>query len=167
MTTDQKIYNTSYLSFVLLGLGVFGFALILIQLLFFQSIPDNFGVVGDALGGILNPIVGIAATLVTFLAFYMQKKANDIIQEQFNKNMASEHIDFVFNNYKSRLLMIINEINNFNISFHGNKLISKIEYLDDKNDKKYNFIGIQGINLFLVEFLEIKKSKKTKEQKLI
>lgn len=38
---------------------------------------------GDSIGGILNPIVGLLASILTFLAFYMQKIANDEIKEQF------------------------------------------------------------------------------------
>lgn len=37
---------------------------------------------GDSIGGILNPIVGLLASILTFLAFYMQKIANDEIKDQ-------------------------------------------------------------------------------------
>lgn len=39
--------------------------------------------IGDSIGGILSPIIGLVASLLTFLAFYMQKIANDDIQVQF------------------------------------------------------------------------------------
>lgn len=39
--------------------------------------------IGDSIGGVLNPIIGLVASILTFLAFYMQKKANDQIQDQF------------------------------------------------------------------------------------
>jgi hypothetical protein len=39
--------------------------------------------IGDSIGGILGPIIGLCATLLTFLAFYMQKRANDIVSKQF------------------------------------------------------------------------------------
>ena len=39
--------------------------------------------IGNSIGGILTPIIGLVASVLTFLAFYMQKKANDVIQEQF------------------------------------------------------------------------------------
>lgn len=39
--------------------------------------------IGDSIGGILNPVIGLVASILTFLAFYMQKRANDEIQEQF------------------------------------------------------------------------------------
>lgn len=39
--------------------------------------------IGDSIGGTLNPIIGLVASILTFLAFYMQKRANDDIQAQF------------------------------------------------------------------------------------
>lgn len=39
--------------------------------------------IGDSIGGILTPIIGLVASMLTFLAFYMQKRANDVIQQQF------------------------------------------------------------------------------------
>jgi hypothetical protein len=39
--------------------------------------------IGDSIGGIMNPIIGLVASVLTFLAFYMQKRANDDIQIQF------------------------------------------------------------------------------------
>lgn len=39
--------------------------------------------IGDSIGGILNPVVGLLASVLTFLAFYMQKIANDEIKDQF------------------------------------------------------------------------------------
>jgi hypothetical protein len=41
--------------------------------------------IGDSIGGILNPIIGLIASILTFLAFYMQKVANDEIRIQFKK----------------------------------------------------------------------------------
>ncbi|WP_143065577.1 hypothetical protein [Flavobacterium urocaniciphilum] len=125
-----------------------------------DSKPENFGVVGDALGGILNPIIAIASALLTFLAFYIQKLANDDLKKQFYQQKADEKSDFIFSNYKERIHLIINEINNFNISFHNGTLISSAELLNSPNAKKYNFIGIQAINLFLVEFYKLLESKK-------
>lgn len=38
---------------------------------------------GDALGGTMAPFIGITGVIFTFLAFYMQKVANEEIREQF------------------------------------------------------------------------------------
>lgn len=39
--------------------------------------------IGDSIGGILNPVIGLLVSILTFLAFYMQKIANDEIKDQF------------------------------------------------------------------------------------
>lgn len=44
------------------------------------------GPIGDTIGGIMNPFIGIASIIVMFLAFYMQYKANKIMQFQFEKS---------------------------------------------------------------------------------
>lgn len=45
---------------------------------------NNTGQIGDTIGGLMNPFIALAGILVTFLAFYMQLKANKIQVEQFN-----------------------------------------------------------------------------------
>ncbi|SEL23676.1 putative phage abortive infection protein [Parapedobacter koreensis] len=44
---------------------------------------DSSGVIGDTIGGLMNPFIAIAAVIVTGLAFYMQYQANQQIREQF------------------------------------------------------------------------------------
>lgn len=39
--------------------------------------------IGDTIGGIMNPLIAIAAVIVTGLAFYMQYQANKQVQDQF------------------------------------------------------------------------------------
>lgn len=46
-----------------------------------QKLPPNE--IGDSIAGVLAPIIGLVASILTFLAFYMQKRANDQIQDQF------------------------------------------------------------------------------------
>lgn len=161
MNYKKKLINeTQYASFILIGIVIFGFLFIMSQLLFFDGKPENFGVIGDAVGGILNPIIAIAGALLTFLAFYIQKLANDDLKNQFIQQKKDDHSDFLFKNYKDRVMLIINEINNFNIAFHGGSLISDVNSLKNQNSKKYNFIGSQAINLFLIEYFPLKEKKR-------
>ncbi|WP_373060417.1 hypothetical protein [Zunongwangia sp. H14] len=48
------------------------------------------GQIGDTIGGILNPFIALAGVLLTFLAFYMQIKANQIQITQFNEGLKKE-----------------------------------------------------------------------------
>lgn len=41
--------------------------------------------IGDMFGGTMAPFVGIGGVIFTFLAFYMQKRANDDIRKQFEE----------------------------------------------------------------------------------
>lgn len=52
----------------------------------------NTGQIGDTIGGIMGPFVAIAAAILTFLAFWIQYKANeqqrkDIALERFESNL--------------------------------------------------------------------------------
>jgi len=150
-----------------IGITFLGIVAITFQLVAVEKLPSNFGVFGDAMGGILNPIIAIGAALLTFLAFYMQIVANEELKKQFNKTQDDQHNDFIFNNYRKRLNLFINEFNSFNISYHNNKMITNINELNDKNAKKYNFVGLQAIQLFLIEFFRDKKEKEDKGTKNI
>lgn len=48
------------------------------------------GAIGDMLGGIMNPFIAVGGILLTFLAFYMQIKANQIQITQFNQGIENE-----------------------------------------------------------------------------
>lgn len=41
------------------------------------------GVIGDTIGGLMNPFIAIAGVIVTGLAFYIQYQANKQVQDQF------------------------------------------------------------------------------------
>ncbi|MCL9810038.1 putative phage abortive infection protein [Flavobacterium luminosum] len=72
------------LSVLYIILGVIGFVLIMLPMIFYSSDKlDNIGIVGDTVGGILNPIFAVPATILTFLAFWVQFKANQEVQNQF------------------------------------------------------------------------------------
>jgi hypothetical protein len=68
------------------------------------------GPIGDTIGGIMNPFVGIASIIVMFLAFYMQFKANKMMQFQFEKNQ--------FENQFFEMLKTHKENSNLLISTH-------------------------------------------------
>ena len=81
-------------------LGMFGFIVILISFLpylFTQAGNDKLdfrdtGQIGDTIGGTMGPFIAIAASILTFLAFWVQYKANqqqrsDISLERFENNL--------------------------------------------------------------------------------
>ena len=50
----------------------------------------NTGQIGDTIGGIINPFIALAGVLLTFLAFYMQIKANQIQITQFKEGLEKD-----------------------------------------------------------------------------
>lgn len=72
-----------------------GIAIILVLFAFFSPLIftrpgivdfSSKGEIGDTIGGIMNPFVGMASIIVMFLAFYMQFKANKMMQYQFERS---------------------------------------------------------------------------------
>jgi hypothetical protein len=85
LSKDNEIIKFSKkLSFLYLFFGIIGFAMIMLPMVFYNSDKiDSIGTIGDAVGGILNPIIAIGAALLTFLAFYIQYQANEEVRKQF------------------------------------------------------------------------------------
>lgn len=69
------------------------------------------GQIGDTLGGIMNPFIAIVGVMMTFLAFYMQIKANKIQRDQFLKSLEKNNIDEKIDCYY-KLQLINIDINN-------------------------------------------------------
>lgn len=63
------------------------------------------GYTGDTLGGIMNPFIALAGAVLTFIAFYIQKIANDDIKNQFK-------IQQFESQFYERLNLIKEEISN-------------------------------------------------------
>ena len=53
---------------------------------------DSPNEIGDTLGGIMGPFVGLLAAFLTFLAFWVQYQANQKVQEQFQKQELSNKL---------------------------------------------------------------------------
>lgn len=66
---------------------------------------SNTGQIGDTIGGLMSPFIAIAGVIVAFLAFWMQKRANDIIVDQFNTKI--EHDDQIEKTKKKRLVELL------------------------------------------------------------
>lgn len=162
---DKSIYKLGVgLSLKFMAIAIICFLIILLPLFFKDYSFETLGQLGDATGGFLNPIVGISAALLTFLAFYIQYQANTQVQKQFLKQQADDLNNFEFNKFKERMNLVIHEIENFNIAFHEGRLISKLSEISI-GGKKYNFCGVQGLNLFLIEYFRDKKQKEKSRTK--
>lgn len=85
---DNRTFDT--LSWWLIGIAIMLAIFAFFSPLIFtrEGVVDftNTGHIGDTIGGIMNPFIGMASILVMFLAFYMQFKANKMMQSQFERN---------------------------------------------------------------------------------
>jgi hypothetical protein len=61
------------------------------------------GEIGDTIGGIINPFIALIGVLLTFLAFYMQIKANQIQISQFKKGLQKEKAEKIIDEKKDCL----------------------------------------------------------------
>jgi len=65
------------------------------------------GQIGDTIGGIMNPFVGLASVAMMFLAFYIQYIANKMMQDQFKKNQFENRFFEMLKTHKENSNMII------------------------------------------------------------
>ena len=87
----------------------------------------NTGQIGDTIGGIMGPFVAIAAAILTFLAFWVQFKAN----EQQRKDIARER----FENNLFELLHFHQDITNellLKCNVHSNNYQNNIRTVEEK-----------------------------------
>lgn len=54
---------------------------------------EETGLIGDTMGGIMNPFIAITGILLTFLAFYIQYQANKQVQNQFDITLENQRLE--------------------------------------------------------------------------
>ena len=81
----EEVKNWDTVTKWILGVAIFFIlfsfiapAIFINQALFSNLDFSQSGQVGDTMGGIMNPFIALVGILLTFLAFYMQIKANQI-----------------------------------------------------------------------------------------
>lgn len=155
---ENSVYSLARkLSLVFILIAIIAFGILLLPILVDDYDFSKLGSLGDTTGGFLNPIIAIAAALLTFLAFYVQYRANKQIEKQFEIQQINESQNFEYSRIKERIHLILNEIDDFEVAFHKGQLISKLDEISSSTGKKYNFSGVQGLNLFLIELFRNKE----------
>lgn len=98
------------------------------------------GPIGDTIGGIMNPFIALVGILLTFLAFYMQIKANEIQKKIFYDGLKAEkkkEENFEKKDAKYKLNLL--EIDLENITLDIKEKASKIkEYYEAERAKPFD-----------------------------
>ncbi|MCC7521994.1 MAG: hypothetical protein IT220_10205 [Flavobacteriaceae bacterium] len=94
---NRKIENWDLVTKIILGVSILVILFSFFSPLIFTSSTSfksfdftETGEIGDTIGGILNPFIALAGIFLTFLAFYMQIKANQIQIYQFHTGLQKE-----------------------------------------------------------------------------
>lgn len=84
------------LIYISIGLIAFSFIapILITQLRSCIEFNADTGVIGDTIGGIINPFIALAGVIVTGLAFYMQLKANEIQISNFKTELENQKNTF-------------------------------------------------------------------------
>lgn len=110
--------------------------------------PDNFSTtnkklepneIGDSIGGTLNPVIAFTASILTFLAFYIQFKANKSQRELFNLSIENE-IEKL-SNEKLEKQMLKKETLETNIKIFKSLAISMLYYYETSGNNISDFLN--------------------------
>ena len=111
---------------------------------------SNTGGIGDTIGGIMNPFIAISGVLLTFLAFFIQFKANNQQREQFRVELNAQNEQFKKTQFENQFYEML-KLHKDNVSELEIRLIKFIKG-SGKNEKIEETIrGRNTFNLFIKE----------------
>lgn len=141
---NKEIKNWDTVTIILLTLsGIISIFSFFAPYYFTQSAKNSnldftaTGAIGDTLGGIMNPFIALVGILLTFLAFYMQIKANQIQKKIFFDGLNIEKEKELANEKKEHL--------------------TKLKVVKALLNSMMSYYKINGVNLN--EFIQLEKSK--------
>ncbi|WP_428070393.1 hypothetical protein [Chryseobacterium gambrini] len=109
------------------------------------------GQIGDTLGGIMNPFIALGGVFLTFLAFYMQIKANQIQISQFNDGITNE---------KENKIIDEKKLSFYNLSLLIIDLDDIIDDIKHKSERIKEYIDLEKQDDLYTNYLYRTPSKK-------
>lgn len=128
LTNEEKVTLKKWLVILLFisGLAIFVMPLVLTLPAYFNIIDySNKGPVGDTINGIAAPFIAVVGIIVTFLAFYIQVKANEQ-QRELNKQQREDiQLERFENKFYELLGLHKDNVNEISIDGYEQRKIEK------------------------------------------
>ena len=163
MKEDKKVQELDWISKLLILVALlfvilsFLMPYLLTQFSLFKIDLSETGSIGDTIGGIMNPFVAIGGIIITFLAFYMQFKANHLQRELFNEQIKKEKDQFREEQNSQQATFINNQFENQfyeMIKLHKdnvNDIFVNIIRINKNNRAEYQLFGRKNFEFFVDE----------------
>lgn len=175
---QNKIDNSTRLGKIVIIILVFSTAFLVFSFLapylFIQpsflgiSFNDSTGLIGDSLGGIMNPFIAISGILLTFLAFYIQYRANILQREIFKSDLTAQNDQFKKTQFENQFYEMVrlhkentNEITIHTINFYRIKQEQDIWEEIIKGRQVFSFIKLEFELCYQIAKKYFPKSKPT------
>jgi len=139
--TEKKKKNNSKLGFLEISIIIISLIILIFSFfapsIFVKSSTNGLdftdtGAIGDTIGGIMDPFVAIAGVLLTFLAFYIQYKANLQQKELFRKELDSNKFE---NQFYEMLRLHKENVNEITLSLTSDCNIAKETFINNEQIK--------------------------------
>lgn len=160
---EVKVFDFSFWLFVILFSILIGLICFFPYWLTAPSDSDRLdfsktGNIGDTISGTMSPFIAIAAALLTFIAFWVQYKANQAQAKQFKKQDTDTKIERFENKFFELLRLHKENVDEISIDGYDQR---KIE-----NRKAFVSMYKELRNAFFVTKLKYDELRKTQELKI-
>lgn len=141
---ETDVFDLSFWLFVLLFSVLIGiicfFPYLLTQPAMYKySDFTNTGQIGDTIGGTMSPFVAIAAALLTFIAFWVQYKANQAQTRQFLRQDTDTKIDRFENKFYELLRLHKENVDEVSIDGYERQIDNRKAFVFMYREFRYTF----------------------------
>ena len=157
LTTEEKQQLKRW--FILL-LFLSGIVIFILPFIFTLTTPfkafdySNTGNIGSTINGISSPFLAVLGIIVTFLAFYIQVKANDVQRKINEKQREDIKLERFENKFYELLRLHKENVNEISIDgYDGKKIVRRKAFVSMYKELRYTFFVTKQ------EYDKLRKSK--------
>ncbi|MCD0472498.1 putative phage abortive infection protein [Flavobacterium sp. JAS] len=141
-TLVEQLKFSRNLSFYFIGISIIGFVILMAPFILDLSNISKYGNVGDAVGGLLNPVVGIGVGFLTFMAFIVQYQANQQVRDQFEQQSEIDYRQNFESTFFNLLSLHHQIVQNFDFDPQSLKLDTNLINYISKYDRFDNITAV-------------------------